>query len=166
MRPLPRKPHLARHVRTVAFDADTGLLILIPDPSAWGTQDRLIAGQLMARANSRIRSHNVFQLVRRIQVLSPGAPVPPRPTSLQSGSSRNGKPEGAAEVRTQVPSPRVREPPAVFAEVFARYNGAPPGANGHALMNEVAEPPNLPPLHLPCSIDHHRPPTGSALHPA
>lgn len=147
-------PDFPRHVRAVGFDADTGVLELLPDSSAWGTQARLIAAQLMDRANEHARSRNAAQLVRRIRVLSPGpaahrtpaAPALPaapatvdRPdrTEPPDGyrqakahlaarrSSRTSDPAIAAAARSQASSPRFREPTAVFAAVIARYDDTP-----------------------------------------
>ncbi|MGW2686291.1 DciA family protein [Streptomyces sp. NPDC001414] len=88
-------PDFARHVRAVAFDADSGRLDLLPDSTAWATQARLIAVKLMARANdhAQLRSHG--PLVRRIEVLRPGT------------RSRNGTAAAApaAEERRTPPQP-------------------------------------------------------------
>ncbi|WP_217231353.1 DciA family protein [Streptomyces anulatus] len=66
-------PDFARHVRAVAFDPDTGRLDLLPDSTAWATQARIIATKLLARANDHLNLRDQGALVRRIDVLRPGA---------------------------------------------------------------------------------------------
>ncbi|MFE1189970.1 DciA family protein [[Kitasatospora] papulosa] len=66
-------PDFARHVRAVAFDPDSGRLDLLPDSTAWATQARLFATKLTARANEHVRLRGQEPLVRRIEVLRPGA---------------------------------------------------------------------------------------------
>ncbi|MFF8992531.1 DciA family protein [Streptomyces sp. NPDC014983] len=66
-------PDFARHVRAVAFDADSGRLDLLPDSTAWATQARLIAAKLVGRANDHAQLRGQAGLVRQIEVLRPGA---------------------------------------------------------------------------------------------
>ncbi|MEV7157137.1 DciA family protein [Streptomyces misionensis] len=81
-------PDFAQHVRAVAFDADSGRLDLLPDSTAWATQARLIAGKLVGRANDHAQLRNQAVLVRRIEVLRPGA---------RTRGGRTAGPSSAAE---------------------------------------------------------------------
>lgn len=104
-------PDFVRHVRAVAFDADSGRLDLLPDSTAWATQARLITVKLMARANdhAQLRSHG--PLVRRIEVLRPGA------------RSRNGTAVGppAAEEFVTPPRPTAGSRPSPPAQLPDKY---------------------------------------------
>ncbi|MFK0143207.1 DciA family protein [Streptomyces murinus] len=101
-------PDFARHVRAVAFDADSGRLDLLPDSTAWATQARLIAAKLVGRANEHAQLRNHTALVRRIEVLRPGArtrgghAAGPSSTAEFAASSRS-----RADVR---PTPLVQLP--------------------------------------------------------
>lgn len=96
-------PDFAQHVRAVAFDADSGRLDLLPDSTAWATQARLIAVKLMARANdhAQLRSHG--PLVRRIEVLRPGARSRNSNAAAAPAAEDRGAPPPAAGSRPCAP---------------------------------------------------------------
>ncbi|MFJ3182533.1 DciA family protein [Streptomyces sp. NPDC086796] len=96
-------PDFARHVRAVAFDPDSGRLDLLPDSTAWATQARLIAARLTARANDHVRLRGQEPLVRRIEVLRPGAR--PRHTTPAGPPAAEALP-AASSPPTSSPLPR------------------------------------------------------------
>ncbi|WP_426501634.1 DciA family protein [Streptomyces sp. D54] len=55
-------PELARRVKAVAFDAETGHLDVAPDLPAAGTQLRWSAPKLIAAANEKVAGANVRAL--------------------------------------------------------------------------------------------------------
>ncbi|MFI2241201.1 DciA family protein [Streptomyces chrestomyceticus] len=66
-------PELADRVQTVAFDADTGRLDVVPDAPAVGTKLRWSAPKLITAANARVPDANV----RALHVLAPAPRTTP-----------------------------------------------------------------------------------------
>ncbi|MFJ4880758.1 DciA family protein [Streptomyces sp. NPDC088745] len=67
-------PNLPAHVTAVAFQAETGQLVLRPDSSAYATQLRLISSRIAASANDAVGAPTVST----VQALAP-AVRPRRP---------------------------------------------------------------------------------------
>ncbi|MEK8141620.1 DUF721 domain-containing protein [Streptomyces sp. M10(2022)] len=96
-------PELAGRVQTVAFDADTGRLDVVPDVQAAGTQLRWSAPKLIAVANEKVPGANV----RALHVLAPASvqtgPAPvaaapaPQSTAPAAPMQRPAPPEGYRE---------------------------------------------------------------------
>ncbi|MFI9240815.1 DUF721 domain-containing protein [Streptomyces sp. NPDC053079] len=110
---------IARRVRAIRFDPDTGKLTVQADSPAWATQTRLLVPMLIQRLNQRMDA----QAVRSINILvpKPARPVghgaaepaaPPQPASdLMAGSGHDGKlhfdsgsADGTAQLRTTADS--------------------------------------------------------------
>ncbi|MEW2393109.1 DUF721 domain-containing protein [Streptomyces venezuelae] len=66
-------PELAPHVTAVRYEHDTGTLHLRPDSPAFATQLRMFQAQLVRRIHDKTGTRTV----RRLRILTPGAPTAP-----------------------------------------------------------------------------------------
>ncbi|MFE7512747.1 DciA family protein [Streptomyces sp. NPDC057540] len=89
-------PELARHVKAVRFDAESGRLDVAPDAPAYGTKVRWIAPKLIAAANEKVPDARV----RTLHVLPPA----PGKASPVTAASEPASPESVPAVSTPRPA--------------------------------------------------------------
>ncbi|MFC8270373.1 DciA family protein [Streptomyces cinereoruber] len=92
-------PELARHVRAVTYDEESGRLDVVPDAPAYATQARWITPKLIAAANSAVPEANI----RTVSVLAPAVrtatTVTAFPAAAQESALRPTAPAGPVKTR-------------------------------------------------------------------
>ncbi|MGW9453978.1 DUF721 domain-containing protein [Streptomyces sp. NPDC055632] len=91
-------PELARHVKAVAYDEQSGRLDVIPDAPAYGTKTRWITPKLIEAANSAVPDANVCA----VHVLAPTArtaTTTTAPAAADDPVSRKIVPAGPVKTR-------------------------------------------------------------------